>query len=100
MEATLLDQAEQIFQNSSIAGYHLINIIADRNQPISIRKLAILYIGRIGYLDALPELERLENRLESHLAGQRSFTFTTAYTPKDTQLLPSIRTALSNLRAP
>lgn len=100
MDSTLLDQAEQLFQNSSIAGYHLINIIADRNQPINIRKLAILYVGRIGYLDALPELERLENRLESKLAGQRSFTFTTAYTPKDTQLLPSIRTALSNLRAP
>jgi hypothetical protein len=49
----------------SFAGGHLAQILSNRNAPLSIRRQAAHFIGRIGYLDALPALERLVSRLES-----------------------------------
>jgi hypothetical protein len=49
----------------SFAGGHLAQILSNRNAPLSIRRQAAQFIGRIGYLDALPALERLVSRLES-----------------------------------
>lgn len=48
----------------SFAGEHLAEILADRNAPLSMRKQAAYTIGVIGYLDALPHLNRLAARLE------------------------------------
>ena len=49
----------------SFAGGHLAQILSNRTAPLSIRRQAAHFIGRIGYLDALPALERLVSRLES-----------------------------------
>lgn len=49
----------------SFAGGHLAQILGNRTAPLSIRRQAAHCIGRIGYLDALPALERLVSRLES-----------------------------------
>jgi hypothetical protein len=49
----------------SFAGGHLAQILSNRIAPLSIRRQAAHFIGRIGYLDALPALERLASRLES-----------------------------------
>ncbi len=49
----------------SFAGGHLAQILSNRTAPLSIRRQAAHFIGRIGYLDALPALERLASRLES-----------------------------------
>jgi hypothetical protein len=49
----------------SFAGGHLAQILSNRNAPLSIRRQAANFIGRIGYLDALPALERLASRLEN-----------------------------------
>ncbi len=49
----------------SDAGNHLAQILANRDAPKDIRKQAASFIGRIGYLDALPTLERMTTRLEN-----------------------------------
>jgi hypothetical protein len=49
----------------SFAGEHLAQILSNRTAQLSIRRQAAHFIGRIGYLDALPALERLASRLES-----------------------------------
>lgn len=49
----------------SFAGGHLARILSNRAAPLSIRRQAAHFIGCIGYLDALPVLERLASRLES-----------------------------------
>jgi hypothetical protein len=49
----------------SFAGEHLAQILSNRTAPLSIRRQAANFIGRIGYLDALPALERLASRLEN-----------------------------------
>lgn len=49
----------------SFAGGHLARILSNRTAPLSIRRQAAHFIGIIGYLDALPALERLAARLET-----------------------------------
>lgn len=49
----------------SFAGGHLAQILSNRTAPLSIRRQSANFIGRIGYLDALPALERLASRLEN-----------------------------------
>jgi len=49
----------------SFAGGHLAQILSNRAAPITIRRQAANFIGRIGYLDALPALERMVSRLEN-----------------------------------
>ena len=49
----------------SFAGGHLSQILSNRTIQLPIRRQAAHFIGRIGYLDALPALERLASRLES-----------------------------------
>lgn len=79
----------------SFAGGHLADILSNRQAPLAIRKQAAFYIGRIGYLDALPALERMAARLESR------FNAGGLMRPEDeTSLLPLIQDALSVLRAP
>lgn len=49
----------------SYAGCHLSEILSNRDLPPEIREQAAYYIGQIGYLDALPVLERMKSRLEN-----------------------------------
>ena len=82
------------------AGNHLADILTDRKTPLEIRKQAGRMIGRVGFLDALPALEKLAKRLEARLNGQRSMPFAPLSAPEEMDLLPIIQTALTLLRAP
>ena len=84
----------------SFAGGHLADILGNRRTPLSIRKHAAHFIGRIGFLDALPCLERLEARLESRLSGRNSFAESDCDQGEEHSLLPLLKDALSLLRAP
>lgn len=85
---------------SPYAGNHLGDILSDRKVPMEVRKQAGRMIGRVGFLDALPTLERLSTRLQARLNGQSSMPFA-PHSPKDElDLLPIIQTALTLLRAP
>jgi hypothetical protein len=80
------------------ASKHLSDIMADRKVPIPIRCQAVYYIGQVGYLDAIPALERIASRLESRLNGQQSMTFAPPSFADEANLLPEIQNALSSLR--
>jgi hypothetical protein len=53
-----------LFSYCSFAGEHLSQILSNRSVPAEIRRQAAYFIGLIGYLDALPVLERLALRFE------------------------------------
>lgn len=84
----------------SYAGLQLANILSNRNAPLEIRKQAAYYIGRVGYLAALPVVERLAERLETRLNGQQAMYFAEAREEKEAELLPYLINAIHLLKAP
>lgn len=82
------------------AGRHLADILSDRNAPMAIREQAAQYIGLVGYLDAIPALERLSSRLESRISGQQAMSFAPPAASEEMKLLPTIRDTLTLLYAP
>jgi len=84
----------------SFAGGHLADILMNRQAPLSIRKRAVHFIGRIGFLDALPCLERLETRYESRLSGKNYASDNSINENEELSLLPLIQDTLGLLRAP
>jgi hypothetical protein len=59
-----------------------------------------LMIGRVGYLDAIAALEKIENRLEARLNGQRAMPFASNPRSEESDLLPAIRETIDILRSP
>ncbi|MCH7663130.1 MAG: hypothetical protein IH859_04585, partial [Chloroflexi bacterium] len=82
------------------SGNHLADILADRLLTLAMRQLAAYYIGQIGFLDALPTLQRLEKRLESRHAGQQKMAFARLSSADEAELIPAIKNAISLLVAP
>jgi hypothetical protein len=87
------EQIIHLLSVCSCAGGHLINIVNDRGTSIPIRKLSVKFIGRVGYLEALPDLLRLETRLKAR-------TKTNHNEDSQTNLLLLITEALTLLRTP
>lgn len=80
------------------AGRHLAQLVADRKSPLPIRQLAAYFIGLIGFIEAMPTLERLRNRLEARQDGQKSMSFAPPSIADETLLLPDIKAAITLLR--
>jgi hypothetical protein len=90
--ACLLDQC-------SYAGEHLAEIISNRQTPLGIRKQAAIFVAAMGYMDALPVLERMASKLTQRRNGRE------AYGERESEddecnLLPLIHQALAVLTAP
>lgn len=83
----------------SFAGEHLADILADRQTPLSIRKQAADYIGRLGYLDALPTLERMAGKLEQRRSDREDYG-QPVDDSDECSLLPLILSAMVVLKAP
>ena len=81
------------------AGRHLVEIVSDRKTILGLRQQAAELIGMVGYLEAMPTLERLEARLSARAIGQQSMPFIPAEVGSEIELLPSVRRALMLLRA-
>jgi hypothetical protein len=81
------------------AGEHLAEILADRAQEFGIRERAARLIGRVGFLDAIPTLERLETRLEARQSGQQRMPFAPPAVKDELELLPAIKEALATLQS-
>jgi hypothetical protein len=81
----------------SFAGGHLSDILSNRAIPLVLRKQAAYFIGRIGYLDALPALERMAARLETRCNGRSELGEVDS---DAAALLSLIRSSLELLRAP
>ena len=81
------------------AGNFLKDLAGDRSQRINIRKLAIYFIGRIGYVDAYSELLRIRNRIESRQFGQKSMPFAPPSSESEELLLPELKKVIATLGA-
>jgi HEAT repeat protein len=90
----------RLFNACPYAGNHLSDVMASRKTPQEIRRQAIRLIGQVGYLDAIPTLERIAARLESRLNGQQAMPFAPPTGVDDTNLLPDIKASLALLRSP
>jgi hypothetical protein len=97
---SLEKHAANLLNACPYAGNHLADILSDRKSPLSVRKQAGRMIGRVGFLDALPALERLSARLEARLHGQRAMPFAPIPSAEELDLLPVVHTAMTLLRAP
>jgi len=84
----------------SYAGKHLSNILLDRKIPIRIRMRAVSYVERIGYLDALPALERAVNRIESRKNGRFSGSLDNGDQGDERELSKMMEQAMEILRSP
>lgn len=91
--ATLLNACSQ-------SGTYLAEMMGDRRVPLPLRRQAINFIGRVGFLDAIPALEKLEERLQSRMAGQKSMPFAPPSAPDENSLLPIIQATLTLLHEP
>jgi hypothetical protein len=80
------------------AGKVLKEIASDRGQAIELREGAIILIGKIGFIDAVQELERIRNRIESRMNGQRMMPFAPPAREDEEKLLPEIRKVLSSIQ--
>jgi hypothetical protein len=94
------DDIVRIFNACSNAGRHLSDILADRRAPLAIREQAAYFIGIVGYLEAIPTLERMSLKLESRLSGQQAMSFAPISATEENKLLPVIQDTLTLLNAP
>jgi hypothetical protein len=81
------------------AGTHLSGILADRKFSIPVRIQAARFIAIVGFLDAIPVLERLEARLVARLGGQQAMPFAPPADPDESDILPIVQSTLATLRA-
>jgi HEAT repeat protein len=84
----------------SYAGNALIDIFSDRKTSLPIRRQAIIFVGRVGFLNAIPALEKLADRLAARLNGQSAMPFAPPTEADDKSLLPAVQTALTLLKTP
>jgi hypothetical protein len=82
------------------AGKHLADIATDRMLPLAQRKQAVLFIGAVGYLDAIYPLEKLAARLQARRSGQQSMPFAPPMQADENELLPLVTSVLMLLQAP
>jgi hypothetical protein len=90
--------AARLLNACPFGGSQLACLAGDRKSPMEIRKQAAHMVGLVGYLDALPALERLETRLIARLKGQQSMPFAPASGPDEGELLPAVQKAIQVLR--
>lgn len=95
-----VDQVARLLDACPYAGNHLIDILNDQKASLGVRRMAAVMIGKVGYLDALPSLEKLQIRLEARLNGQKAMPFAPPPIINEADLLPSIQHSIYLLRAP
>ena len=104
IEVAVADQQTEksiynLFNVCPYVGRYLGDILTQWKNPLLIRQKAIYFIGLVGYLEALPVLERLFNRLEARQNGQFVMSFAPPSIKSDDYLLPYLRIAINQLSA-
>jgi len=79
------------------AGKYLGDILTQWKNPLPIRQKAVYFVGLVGYLEVLPVLERVMNRLEARQNGQYAMPFASHSVKSDEDILPSLRIAIQQL---
>jgi hypothetical protein len=99
-DAGLENSLALLFNGCPEAGSTLVEILSDRRNLLEIRFQAVRFINLVGYLDTISDLERLEVRLESRIAGQQAMPFAPPAAQDEVALLGEVRAALLALREP
>jgi hypothetical protein len=86
-----------LFNACPFAGKYLGDILAQWKNPLLIRQKAVYFVGLVGYLEALPVLERIQSRLEARQIGQYAMSFAPPSIKSDEDILPSLRIAIKQL---
>ncbi len=94
------EDVARLLSANPFAGATLADLLEDRRMPLPIRRQAARFIGRVGFLDARPALERVVRRLESRQRAQARMPFAPQSPIPEEGLLPAVREALAALRAP
>jgi hypothetical protein len=89
----------QLLNACPFGGKYLGEIVSQWKYPLPIRQKAIYFIGEVGYLETLPVLERLLNRLEARMNGQYSMDFAPQSNRSDEELYSYLHTAVTQLTA-
>lgn len=79
-----------LIEQCSYAGGTLVQILNDRRMDIQIRVAAARAIEAIGYLEAAQQVEMLENRIASRIAGQEDMGFIPSLEEEAQLLLPAL----------
>ncbi len=79
------------------AGRYLGDILSEWKNPLAVRQKAIHFVGMVGYMETLPILERLLDRMEARQNGQYSMSFVPASVKSDEDLMPYLRIAIDKL---
>ncbi len=80
-----------VLEQCSYSGGTLVQILRDRRMDIQIRVAAARAIEAIGYLDAASQVEQLENRIASRIAGQEDMGFIPSLEEEAQLLLPALQ---------
>jgi hypothetical protein len=86
-----------LFNACPFAGKYLGNILAEWKNPLPIRQKAIQFVGLVGYMETLPVLERLLDRLEARQIGQYTMAFAPGTINSDENIMPYLRIAIQQL---
>lgn len=98
-DQTLVPHISKLLNFMPRAGDTLKNFASNRDKKIEIRRMAIFFIGRIGYVDAVGELKRLRDRIETRQEGQKRMPFAPPVADDNEEgLLQEINKTLSSLR--
>jgi hypothetical protein len=98
-DRSLENAIASLFNACNYAGMHMAGILSDRKFPLPVRLQAAHYIGLVGFLDAIPIMERLESRLLSKVGGQQAMPFAPPTGPDESDLLPIVQFTLNVLRS-
>jgi len=94
-DASLHPVVTVLLNQCSYAGQYLANLLSKRRISLDVQKLALQYIGQIGYLDALPILKRLEKRLKTKIEDEHLINM-----DQEKGFLSAIQKAIESLIAP
>lgn len=97
-DPSIFSHVSRIINYCPNAAIHLGDILVNRSASLEERRQAAELIGRVGFLEALPTLERLHSRLVARLKGQQSMPFAPPPTPDEAELLPVVEKALGLLQ--
>jgi HEAT repeat protein len=92
-----IDPACDVLNACSFSGEALVRILANRKVDVNIRIAAAKAIGKIGFLEAGPDLRRIQERLMSRKAGQMEMAFAPRPDEEAENLLPVVLEALQSL---
>jgi hypothetical protein len=89
----------QILNLCPLAGKYLGEILADGKNPLPVRHKAIHFVGWVGYIEALPILKRLLDRMETRQSQQYAMSFASQIHQPDDGIMAALRIAINRLTA-